>query len=141
MSWLAGSTFIGGAVILHTFSSLPVAALLLASIAFLGTLSREIFKDIEDVKGDKEGGAKTLPIATGEKAARIAASVVLVVGILSLLAPLYISLFSVFYYIGVVPAILICLLAIAKKNAHKSQKFIKIAMYFIFLGFILGTVL
>src|SRR3989338_3571763 len=140
VSWLAGSTFIGGALIVHPFAALPSSVLLLASIGFIGTLSREIFKDIEDVKGDKEGGAKTLPIAAGEKAARIAASAVLVIGILSLLIPLYVSMFSMFYYIGIVPAIAICLTAMVKP-AKKSQKLIKIAMYFIFLGFVLGTVL
>lgn len=140
VSWLAASTFIAGALIGHTFNALPQAALLLAGIGFLGTLSREIFKDIEDVKGDKEGGAVTLPIIAGEKTARILASIVLMIGILSLLAPLYIALFSYFYYIGIVPAIIVCLIAIAKP-AHKSQKLIKIAMYLIFLGFILGTVL
>src|SRR3989338_20754 len=145
VSWLAGSTFIGGALIVHPFAALPSSFLLfsslfLTSIGFSGTLSRKIFKDIEDVKGDKEGGAKTLPIAAGEKAARIAASAVLVIGILSLLIPLYVSMFSMFYYIGIVPAIAICLTAMVKP-AKKSQKLIKIAMYFIFLGFVLGTVL
>lgn len=141
VSWLAASTFLGGALVLHSFYSLPAAAMLLAAIGFLGTLSREIFKDIEDVKGDKEGGAKTLPVVIGEKGAKVTASIVLVLGILSLLAPLYIALFSAYYYIGIVPAIIVCLLAIFKKNAHKSQKLIKIAMYLIFLGFILGTIL
>ena len=115
--------------------------MLLASIGFLGTLSREIFKDIEDVKGDKEEKARTLPIVIGNKGAMIVASIVLMLGIASLLVPLYAGLFSAYYYVGIVPAIIICLLAVAKKTPHKSQKLIKIAMYFIFLGFILGTVL
>jgi len=141
VSWLAGSTFAGGALVLHSFAALPAAVLLLASIGFLGTLSREIFKDIEDVKGDKEEKARTLPIVIGNKGAMIVASIVLMLGIASLLVPLYAGLFSAYYYVGIVPAIIICLLAVAKKTPHKSQKLIKIAMYFIFLGFILGTVL
>ena len=142
VSWLAASTFIAGALIVHTFAALPTAVLIFGAIGFLGTLSREIFKDVEDVKGDKENGAKTLPIVIGEKSAELFASFVLLVGIFSLLIPVYNHMFSIFYYIGAVPAIFICLAAIAKmKNPHKSQKLIKIAMYFIFLGFILGTVL
>src|SRR3989338_664689 len=141
VSWLAGSTFAGGALVLHSFAALPAAVFLLASIGFLGTLSREIFKDIEDVKGDKEEKARTLPIVIGNKGAMIVASIVLMLGIASLLVPLYAGLFSAYYYVGIVPAIIICLLAVAKKTPHKSQKLIKIAMYFIFLGFILGTVL
>ena len=142
VSWLAASTFIGGALILQTFSSLTPAILIFAAIGFLGTLSREIFKDVEDVKGDKAHGAKTLPIVIGEQSAKFVASFVLLLGIFSLAVPVYRSMFSNFYYIGIVPAIIICLAAIiSMKNPHKSQKLIKFAMYFIFLGFILGTVL
>ena len=63
VSWLAASTFLGGALILYSFYSIPYPVVILASIAFLATLSREIFKDAEDVEGDKKFGAKTLPIA------------------------------------------------------------------------------
>ncbi len=142
VSWLAASTFLAGALILHTFYSLPPAVLILAVIAFLGSLSREIFKDIEDVKGDRTAKIKTLPIVIGEKKATLVASAVLILGILSLLAPVYKNLFSYFYYIGMIPAVLACLYALAKmKAARKAQKLIKIAMYFVFLGFVLGTLL
>jgi len=36
-----------------------------AVFAFLSTLFREIVKDMEDIQGDKKGGANTLPIAIG----------------------------------------------------------------------------
>ncbi len=142
VSWLAASTFIAGALISYTFQSVPMAIMILASMAFLGSLSREIVKDVEDVKGDREFGAKTLPVAVGEKPAKIFASIVLLLGILSLLLPVYIGLFNIFYYIGMVPAVLVCLAAIAyMKKPHKSQKLMKYAMYFVFLGFVLGSVL
>lgn len=142
VSWLAASTFLAGALISYTFYSLPAVVVILASIAFLGTLSREIFKDAEDTKGDRKFGAKTLPIIIGEFKAEITASIVLVIAVLSLLLPVYQSLFNYYYYIGMIPAIVICLVAIAKmKKPHKSQKLIKIAMYFVFLGFILGSIL
>ncbi len=142
VSWLAASTFMAGALIAHTFYSLAPAVMILALIAFLGTLSREIFKDMEDVEGDKKAGAKTLPIAIGGKKAGIVAVAITIIAILSLLLPVYYALFDAFYYIGMVPAAVICLAAIAKmKNPHKSQKMLKISMYFVFLGFILGTFL
>ncbi len=140
VSWLAASTFLAGALI--ALGSLNISVLVLASLAFLATLSREIFKDIEDAKGDSTAKIKTLPLVIGETKAAIVASIVLIVGILSLVMPVYYKLFSVFYYIGMIPAVLICMAAIRyMKNAHKAQKFIKISMYFVFLGFILGTIL
>ena len=39
----------------------------LGFFAFVMTTAREIVKDIEDLKGDKSAGAKTLPILIGEK--------------------------------------------------------------------------
>ena len=43
--------------------------------AFLTTMMREIVKDMEDIKGDKEENAYTLPIAYGMKtSATLAAS-------------------------------------------------------------------
>jgi geranylgeranylglycerol-phosphate geranylgeranyltransferase len=142
VSWLAASTFIAAALISYTFQSVPMAVMILASMAFLGSLGREIVKDVEDVKGDKEFSAKTLAVVAGEKPAKIIAAIVIILGILSLLVPIYIGLFSVFYYLGMVPAVLICLAAImSMKNSHKSQKLMKFAMYFVFLGFILGAVL
>jgi 4-hydroxybenzoate polyprenyltransferase len=42
-----------------------------AFFAFISTLSREIIKDMEDVKGDKEAGCNTLPIEMGIEHTRI----------------------------------------------------------------------
>lgn len=142
VSWLAASTFLAGALIASTFYSLPAAVVILAAIAFLGTLSREIFKDVEDVKGDKTANIRTLPLIIGEKKASIIAAIALVTAILSLSLPVYYNLFSYFYYAGMVPAVLICIYAITKMSkARRAQKMIKIAMYFVFLGFVLGTIL
>jgi 4-hydroxybenzoate polyprenyltransferase len=56
-----------------------------AAFAFISTLFREIIKDIEDVKGDKAQGCKTLPIILGINSAKIAAYYVLFVFILAIL--------------------------------------------------------
>ncbi len=42
-----------------------------AGFAFLGTLIREIIKDIEDIEGDKEIESRTLPIVSGINKAKI----------------------------------------------------------------------
>ncbi len=46
---------------------------ILALIAFFGTVSREMLKDIEDVEGDRLGGSTSLPVTLGvEATARVA---------------------------------------------------------------------
>lgn len=50
-----------------------------AAFAFLLTWVREIVKDIEDIEGDCEMECRTLPIVWGDKAAKIIATILLVV--------------------------------------------------------------
>jgi len=63
VSYLAASIFLfGGALtgIDGLFQNVP-----LAGIVVLAMLSRELLKDAEDVEGDAEGGARTLPMIVG----------------------------------------------------------------------------
>jgi len=63
VSYLAGSIFLfGGAAagLDGLIVNLP-----LAGIVFLPMAAREILKDVEDIEGDREGGARTLPMVTG----------------------------------------------------------------------------
>lgn len=63
VSYLAGSIFLfGGAAagINGVILNLP-----LAGIVFLPMIAREILKDAEDIEGDQEGGARTLPMVIG----------------------------------------------------------------------------
>jgi len=143
VSWLAASTFLAAALVFNNFTTIPVSIILLSVISFLGTMSREIFKSIEDMKGDGTQGAKTLPIIVGESRARIAALAFLWVGVFSLFVPVFKNFFSMFYFIGMVPAILLCFFATfysVKGKWRKSQKLVKYAMFFVMLGYILGSV-
>ena len=45
--------------------------LIFSVLAFFGTLSREIVKDIEDIKGDSIAGLKTIPILFGISTAKV----------------------------------------------------------------------
>ncbi len=139
VSFLAASNFIAAGLILFSYSAIPYAILIISAISFFGTLSRELIKDTADVKGDKEKGAKTLPIMIGEKKTLGLAYIVLILTIISLALPVYLSLFTYVYLVGAVPAILLSLYAM-KKKPEKSHKYIKLAMYFVILGFVLGAV-
>ncbi|WFN35546.1 geranylgeranylglycerol-phosphate geranylgeranyltransferase [Methanogenium sp. S4BF] len=63
VSYLAGSIFLFGGAAAGTDGLL--LNLPLAGIVFLPMTAREILKDAEDIEGDREGGARTLPMVTG----------------------------------------------------------------------------
>lgn len=65
VSALVGSTFLFGGAAVGRLD----APLVLAVLATLSTLTREIIKDVEDVAGDREEGLTTLPIAIGSRRA------------------------------------------------------------------------
>jgi geranylgeranylglycerol-phosphate geranylgeranyltransferase len=141
VSYLSASTFLASGLIIGTFSGLwGSAILILALISLFGTLSREIFKDIQDMEGDKRINARTLPILYGEKISSGLAYIILYYTCIMLIVPLALLIVSPYYLIGAVPAILICIYA-HRVGPEKSQKLIKIAMYFVFLGFITGSLI
>lgn len=107
----------------HT--SIPYQFLLLiigavAIFAFCLNLSREIIKDIEDVKGDMELKAKTLPILKGSKFAAIVAVLPVMLLVLAYVAGFFVikeqfhlgNLSHVDWMIAALPLNLSCLLNI-----------------------------
>lgn len=139
VSWLAASSFLAAGLIAGTIENISQALLLLVVTAFMATLAREIVKDVEDVQGDAAVGIKTLPIAAGQKAARVTSAAFLLIACVMLALPYYLGVFALPYLIGALPAVIVCIYSTALKPA-KAQKAIKLAMYLVFLGFILGTV-
>jgi 4-hydroxybenzoate polyprenyltransferase len=87
-------------------------------IALFGSISREIIKDIEDIKGDKENKAKTLPIVFGTNFAKFLA--ILNIIIASFFA-LRISIILCLLYISSIPVVLIF-------KPSFSQRYMKILM-------------
>jgi geranylgeranylglycerol-phosphate geranylgeranyltransferase len=136
VAYLTGSTFIFGGATAGQAGLLANQVPFLLS--FLATMSREIAKDIEDVEGDRQGGAKTLPILAGEKlAAVLAAAFGLATVGLSFLAP-----FGKAYLAIVLVADLFFLLSmqkIAKGDAAGSQKALKMGMAVALLAFMAGA--
>ncbi len=133
VAFLTGSTFLfGGAA--------AGAAGLFANqipfgLSFLASMSREIAKDIEDVEGDRLGGARTLPILAGENlSAALAAAFGLAAAALSFLAP-----FGRAYLVVVAVAdlfFLLSVLRIARGDAAGSQKAIKKGMAVALVAFL-----
>ncbi len=96
-------------------------------LSFLVSMSREIAKDIEDMAGDRAGGARTLPILAGERAAAaLAAAFALAAVGLGFFAP-----FGRAYLVIVVVAdlfFLFSVLKIARGDATGAQKALKKGM-------------
>jgi len=138
VAFLTGSTFLfGGAA--------AGAAGLLANqipflLSFLVSMSREIAKDIEDMAGDRAGGARTLPILAGERAsAALAAAFALAAVVLGFFAP-----FGRVYLAIVVIADLFFLLSVAKiarGDATGSQKALKKGMAVALVAFLAAALL
>ena len=119
--------------------------LILAPLAFLATLGREIAKDIEDIEGDI--GRFTLPMKVGTKNAGIMASVAIAIAILMSPIPLLIELFSKNGFLYYIPAIVIAdgifiycisLLVLGKSGASSA---LKGAMLIALMAFLAGGVL
>jgi len=138
VSYLTGSTFLFGGAVAGLVGLL--ANQVPFGLSFLASMSREIAKDIEDMEGDRQGGARTLPILAGGRAAAALAGLFGVAGVaLSLLAP-----FGRLYLLIVAVADLLLLLSVYKvirKDAAGSQKAIKKGMAVALLAFLAGALL
>lgn len=142
ISVLVGLVFLfGSATVSLSLNSLkPV--LILAGLAFLATLARELVKDIEDIKGDSYS-RKTLPLKIGTKKAEIASSTLLIGAILLSPLPWLAKLFNELYLgiIALADAILVYSIFILPASPGLASKSIKLAMLIALLGFILAALL
>ena len=139
-SWLGASSFIASGLIRGSIYNFSYPLLILSLIAFFGTLSREIFKDIEDIKGDKSANIKTILIVLGQKKAKLIGSIFGIIGCLIIIIPYYNTVFNNYYLIGAIPGILIALYAISNTNPEKTQKNLKISMLFVLIGFLISSI-
>ncbi len=141
ISWLTGTTFLfGGASVMAMEKTL-----ILAVLAFLATLGREIAKDIEDIKGDK--GRFTLPMEFGTKNAGIMASSAIAFSVLISPIPPISGVFSgegSMYYIPIIilaDAIFIYCIFLLLKGRNNASTPIKGGMLVALLAFLAGGIL
>jgi geranylgeranylglycerol-phosphate geranylgeranyltransferase len=138
VAFLTGSTFLFGG------AAAGVAGLFANQVpfllSFLVSMSREIAKDIEDMAGDRAGGARTLPILAGERlSAALAAAFALAAVVLGFFAPfgkVYLAIVAVadmFFLLSV--------LKIARGDATGSQKALKRGMAVALAAFLAGALL
>ena len=137
ISWLTGALFLFGGAAVDRLE----LAWILAALAFLATLGREIVKDIQDIEGDK-GARRTLPMRIGTRNAGVLGSIAFVAAVglspmpylLDLLAWVYVPV------VIVADAIFIYCASIHFRSPEKGQKVAKLAMLIALVAFLLGGV-
>lgn len=112
------------------FETSPVnnALLIFLLVSFLGTFSREIIKDIEDIHGDSIQGAKTLPIITSPFFARSLANILLIMASVALIQLSYLPIKQPIYFPTLIPFYLLVMLSFFF-NPKIAQTIIKIAIF------------
>jgi geranylgeranylglycerol-phosphate geranylgeranyltransferase len=111
----------------------------LASLAFLATLGREVTKDIEDFRGDVD--RITLPRRIGARAAGAVAAVALFVGVALSALPLLVQVLGWGYAILVIPAdgMFIYAALHSAANPSRSQRVTKYGMIVALAAFLAGA--
>ncbi len=132
-----GLTFIFGEAVTGRIFSVNTSVLF--TLAFLSTLSREIYKDVEDMEGDKIS-RKTLPMIIGKENARFLASVFTVLPVIASPVPYILGTLNL-GYLALVSIADIIFIYIAFASVIKSReytKWMKIAQLLALVAFLIG---
>lgn len=91
--------FGGAAVLSRNNLSLDItpSIFVISLIAFLAGSGREIMKDVQDFKGDKEEGVRSLPKYIGERKSNVAAGFFYMVAVIFSFVPFFFEFFSNYY--------------------------------------------
>lgn len=136
VGYLTGSTFLfGGAAVGDLFG-----ASVLAILAAIATLTREIVKDVEDIEGDRQEGLRTLPIVIGRKAAVWSGVIAILIAVAASAVPYLDGTFGVSYLVVVIPADLVMLWAAWQgfRDPTTSQQWLKRGMLLATAAFVIG---
>ncbi|HIK00962.1 TPA: UbiA family prenyltransferase [archaeon] len=134
ISYLVASVFIFAALAIHSLK----IGFILAVAAFFTNAAREVLKDLEDMRGDKLFGARTLPTLIGRKKSVIIVSSFLVVSILVSPFPFTLGILDWPYLAIVIIADLIFAYIIYLLNKKADQKTVAINQRLIKFGALIG---
>ena len=115
------------------------------SLFFIGlsyNLAREIVKDIEDMEGDE--GRNTLAMRIGVEKARILAWLILLLTMVSILAPFALEIFPAIHLLLIIPGLMTIFLVkrkLAYAEDRNAQKLIKKSLQLTLLGFIVSSLI
>ncbi len=135
VSFLATSVYVAASFVSGFSISTKVA--ILALMSFSGMMAREIIKDVEDLKGDRKGGAIKLPSVIGERNAVIVSRAFSIIAVATVPLPYLLGYVTLPYLALAVPGALL-VLAKMLKTPTEAKKGLKIGMFLVLLGYIAG---
>ena len=137
ISWLTGALFLFGGAAVDNLE----LAWILAVLAFMATLGREIMKDIQDIEADVKART-TLPMRIGRRNAAFASSAALLVAVGLSPVPYLLGLLSELYLpvVAVADGIFIYASMIHFEDPERGQKVTKLAMLLALCAFLAGGV-
>lgn len=106
---------------------------------FFINMSREIAKDIEDVRGDKLISKSSLPLKLGIRGSSIISFLFLILALIFAFIPYFFDVFNYRYFLVLLIS-LIFLFYMSKKFLRQPQKNAKIYQKYLKLGMILGLI-
>ena len=138
VSYLVGSIFLFAGAAVGNITTTGI----LATLAFLANLGREIIKDVEDIAGDRKE-RKTLPTRIGTKGSLFLAGLFIIAAVILSLFPSVYNILGIEYLIVVVIADIVFLYSvwISFENPHKAKNFVKIGMLLALISFLTGGIL
>jgi len=148
IAYIMAVPFLFGASVISP--TIPAVVWLLALIAFLAGVGREIMKDIRDMTGDRSLGVKSLPIHIGKRNACRVAAIFYIIAVVASFIPFslpeftsYYRNFFYFFLVGVTDVIFIIMAAtlIVGENPplEKYRRSTLIAMVIGLLAFLIGA--
>jgi len=143
----------GGAAVLEKDTlafAIPPVIFIIAFIAFLTGVGREIMKDVMDYEGDEKKGVKSFPICIGIRASNILSAAFYIIAIALSFFPFFMKSFGFYYqnmyYLSFVFVTDILLLSTSLQLIFKKQvdmkfyrTFTLVAIFFGLLAFLIGA--
>ncbi len=133
---MTSSVFIYSGTILNIIN---INIIVLASSAFFVMTAREILKDIEDIHGDNQSGASTLPIKMGIRRARTISTFFMLPAVFLIYVPYLSGTMNSFYLSLVICASIILIISFFLMPKI-SQKVIKVAVMIVLAAFLVGSI-
>jgi len=147
--YLAGNILVAAVVssafMLGAFAAGPAAeGMIPASFTFFFVLGRELVKDTEDLAGDCECGARTVPAVSGPGAALTAAAIIFAVLTVAFPLPYIFGSYGGGYLVtmllSVIPVLVVsCVLCAKGRSPAAVSLMLKIGMFFGVAAFYLGS--
>jgi geranylgeranylglycerol-phosphate geranylgeranyltransferase len=146
VGYLVGSTFLFGGLAAKNAPKLQALGIL-AAMAAVSTVGRELIKDIEDMKGDSKIGLKTFPLSYGPRVAAALAIVFISAAIVLSPVPYLLNLFGIYYLTLVMISVIIFIgaaIIVAREQkptvAGRASLACKVGMGIGLIAFLVGAI-